>query len=266
MLVTNVKKVIVALLGGTVVIGVSALCAVPPLESFDKPIRKTVVNLARSRTIMPNHPARNKLSCFYYPNFMVKERNDEGVKGTQWVTVMPVINGDAPACRLTHIPTKRFVAKDWWGFEGVKGSLLFLEAADGDDNAGMPFRVLDMKTGNEIFEDSAGGGVGHMKFAHASDGSMSLRYLRRVGGDCSIPKNGMSCWSKFRRHYGLELTTVPKCLGYRHEGEKEWTVGDEGVPPEEINVPSAIDYPVVVELFPRPSIRAVAGPVQCFAE
>jgi hypothetical protein len=129
----------------------------------------------------------------------------------------------------------------------------------------MPFRILDMKTGQKVFEDSARGGR-HLAFAHASDGNMSLRYLRRVGGDCSIPKDGMSCWSQFRRHYGLALVTVPKCMGYRHEGDKEWTVGDEGVPPEEINVPSAIDYPVVVELFPQPSFRAVPGPVQCFPQ
>jgi hypothetical protein len=157
------------------------------------------------------------------------------------------------------------MTKDGWFFEGVKGSLLFLEASEGDENAGMPFRVVDMKTGQKLFEDSARGS-GHLAFAHASDGNTSLRYLRRVGGDCSIPKDGMSCWSQFRRHYGLALATPPKWTGYRKEGEKEWVVGDEGVPPEEINTPSAIDYPVVVELSPRPSIRAVPGPVQCFAE
>ena len=75
MLVTKVKKTIVMLLGATFVMGLSTSGAVPPLESFDKPIRKTVVNLGRSRTIMPNYPARIKLSCFYYPGFMVKERN-----------------------------------------------------------------------------------------------------------------------------------------------------------------------------------------------
>jgi len=74
----------------------------------------------------------------------------------------------------------------------------------------------------------------------------------------------MSCWSKFRKHYGLALAIAPKCTGYRQEGEKEWVVGDEGVPPEEIKTPSAIDYPAAVDLFPRPSIRAVPGEVKCF--
>jgi hypothetical protein len=154
------------------------------------------------------------------------------------------------------------MAKEWWSFEGVKGSLLFLEAADGDDNGGMPFRILDVKTGKKIFEDSAWWN-GHLEFVHTSDGIMALRYLRVVGGDCSIPKDGMGCWSKFRTHYGLALAMVPKCTGYRHEGDKEWVVGDEGVRPDEITTASTIAYPVAVELFPRPSITAVPGPVKC---
>jgi hypothetical protein len=74
----------------------------------------------------------------------------------------------------------------------------------------------------------------------------------------------MSCWSKFGRHYGLALATVPKCMGYRHEGDKEWVVGDEGVPPADIKTPSVIAYRVVADLFPRPSIRAVPGAVKCY--
>jgi hypothetical protein len=155
------------------------------------------------------------------------------------------------------------MAKTWWGFLGVKGSLLFLEAADGDGNAGMPFRVLDMKSGRKIFEDSARGDS-HPKFVPGPDGSESLRYLRRVGGDCSIPKDGMSCWSKFRRHYGLLPSTVPKCVGYRRVGDEQSAVSYDDLPPAEVSSPSVIDYPVTVELFPHPTIRAVPGPVKCF--
>src|SRR5208337_706491 len=253
---TKVKKAVVALLGMTVVLGNSTSASVALTESFDKPVRKTVVNLGRSPYLMPNSPSRIQLSCFYYQDFMVKELNDPGLKGVRWVTVTPVINEDAPACRLAHASTERFMAKEWWSFEGVKGSLLFLEAADGGSNGGMPFRILDLETGKKIFEDSALWN-GHLEFVRTTDETVSLRYLRVVGGDCSIPKDGMSCWSKFRKRYGLAIAAMPKCTGYRHEGEKEWVVGDEGVPPKEINTPSAIAYPVVVELFPRPSIRAV---------
>lgn len=251
-----------ALLVVAIVLGNSAASSVARTESFDIPVRKTIVNLGRSPYLMPNNPAQIQLSCFYYPGFMVKELNNPGLKGVRWVTITPVINEDRPACRLAHASTERFVAKEWWSFEGAKGSLLFLSAADGDNNGGMPFRILDWKSGRKIFEDSVWWS-GHLDFVPTSDGNMSLRYLRVVGGDCSVPKDGMSCWSKFRRHYGLALATVPNCTGYRHEGDKEWVAGDEGVPPEKIDTPSAIAYPVVVELFPRPSIRAVPGPVKC---
>ncbi len=259
---TKVKKAVLAILGVTVALGISTSATVALTESFDKPVRKTVVNLGRSPYLMPNDPARIQLSCFYYQGFMVKELNNPGLKGVRWVTVTSVINEEVPACRLAHASTERIMAKDWWSFEGVKGSLLFLVAADGDSNGGMPFRILDLETGKKIFEDSAWWN-GHLQFVHTTDETESLRYLRVVGGDCSIPKDGMSCWSKFRKRYGLATATVPTCTGYRHEGEKEWAVGDEGVPPEEINTASAIAYPVALELFPRPSIRAVPGPAKC---
>ncbi len=259
---TKVKKAVLAILGVTVALGISTSATVALTESFDKPVRKTVVNLGRSPYLMPNDPARIQLSCFYYQGFMVKELNNPGLKGVRWVTVTSVINEEVPACRLAHASTERIMAKDWWSFEGVKGSLLFLVAADGDSNGGMHFRILDLETGKKIFEDSAWWN-GHLQFVHTTDETESRRYLRVVGGDCSIPKDGMSCWSKFRKRYGLATATVPTCTGYRHEGEKEWAVGDEGVPPEEINTASAIAYPVALELFPRPSIRAVPGPAKC---
>lgn len=262
MLITKVKKAAVVLIATAIVPELPTSGAMPPTESFDKPIRKTVVTLGRS-SLMPNDQIQ--LSCFYYPDFMVKQLNDPGVKGSQWVAITPVNAGDSPACQLAHTSVEQFMTKDGWYFEGVKGAFLFLEDSEGDENAGMPFRILDMKTGQKVFEDSAGGSS-HLAFTQASNGNMSLKYLRRVGGDCSIPKDGVSCWDKFRRHYGLTLARVPKCSGYRREGGKEWVVGDKGVPPEAINVPSAIEYPALVELFPRPSIRAIPGPVRCFAE
>jgi hypothetical protein len=92
---------------------------------------------------------------------------------------------------------------------------------------------------------------------------MSVRYLRVVGEGCSIPKDGTNCWNKFREKFGLSLTTSPKCVGYRREGEKEWMVGDEGVPPAMVETPSTIAYPVIVQLFPRISIKAAPGALKC---
>lgn len=83
---------------------------------------------------------------------------------------------------------------------------------------------------------------------------MSMKYLRVVRGDCSIPKGGETCWKKFRQQFGLVLASAPTCTGY--EGERPIPVADEQ--PE-----SVIAYPVEVELFPRPSIKALSGPVIC---
>jgi hypothetical protein len=147
---------------------------------------------------------------------------------------------------------RAFYAKEWLSFIGVKGSLLFLGAADGS-SGGMPFRILDLKTGKKIFEDSAWWND-HLDFVQTSDGKMSLRYLRVVEGDCSIPKGGSSCWNKFREKFGLPLDTAPKCNGSEEE---------ETIPTSEEPLESAIAYPVAVKLFPRPSIQAVPGPVKC---
>jgi hypothetical protein len=245
--------------------GTSASCAAALGESFDKPVRESVADLGPSPFLMPNSPSHIQLSCSYYPDFMVKELDDPGQKGTRWVTIEPILDGHTPKCHLWHDSTERFLAKEWWSFIGVKGPLLFLEAADGDENQGMPFRILDLKTGKGVFEDSERWD-GHLEFEPNPDGEVSLKYLRVVGGDCSIPKDGMSCWRKFRRHYGLALTNVPNCSGYRQPGKKQWVVGDQGLPPEDVKTASAIAYPVVVELLPQPSIQPVPGPVQCWAE
>ena len=230
-------------------------------ESFDKPVRKTVVELGPP-SLMPSRGGQIQLSCFYYPDFMVKQLVDPSEKGTQWVTIDPVRNGDSPGCRQSHSPMERFIAEDGWFFIGAKGSRVFLEAADGT-SGGMPFRILDQRTGKKIFEDSMWGRA-HFEFLQESGGKLTVRYLRLVEGDCSLAKDEIGCWNKFREKYGLANATVPKCMGYRREGEREWVPGDEGVPPAEITNPSALVYPVLLEFSPRPSIKAAQGTVRCF--
>jgi len=240
-----------ALLVVAVVLGNLALGSLAFAESFDEPLRKSVVDLGRSPYLLPTSPSQIELFCYYYPAFMIKQLNDPGLKGTRWVTIVPILNGHVPACSRSHGSAERFIEKEWWTFIGVKGSLLFLEAADGEDG-GMPFRILDLKTGKKIFEDSVWGD-GHFEFADTFDGEMSLRYLRTVREDCSITWGGTSCWNKFREKWGLPPATAPKCTNF--EGKP--------VPVEEKETPTAVVYPVAVELFPRSSIKAVPGPVKC---
>jgi hypothetical protein len=246
----------VALLSAVVVLEIlsSGTCAFA--ESFDKPLRETTVDLGPSPYLMP-HSRPIQLYCAYYPTFMVKQLNDPGVKGTLWVTITAIRNGQLPICRQSHDSTERFLAKTWWTFTGVKGSLLFLEAADGD-NGGMPFRILNWKSGRKIFEDSVfSGNQGDFgyEFERGDDGMISLRYLRVVSGDCSIPKDGTRCWNELRQKFGLPPEAAPECMG--NEGEQP-------VPSREVPIPSAIVYPVVLKLSPQPSMKALPGPVKCW--
>ena len=262
---TRVNLVRVTLLFVTSVSMNLALSGVAHAESFDKPIRETTVDLGPTPYMLPSSGARIKLFCSYYPTFMVKQLNDEGQKGTQEVTIVHIRKGIVPSCRRSHAFGQRVIDKDGRFFIGVKNQLLFLEDPDGD-NGGMYFHVVDWKNGKELFRDSALlGRTGiNVKFVDTSEGEFSLSYRRVVAGDCSIAKDGMSCWNKFKEKLGLQSTEVPTCTGYRTETEKERVVGDPGVPPEELDTPSVIVYPVAVELFPTPSVKAAPGLVNCW--
>jgi hypothetical protein len=62
----------------TAMLGNSTSASVGLTESFDKPVRKATVNLGRSPYLMRNDPRPIQLSCFYYPDFIVKELDNPG--------------------------------------------------------------------------------------------------------------------------------------------------------------------------------------------
>lgn len=240
-------------------------------ETFDKPVRKMVLDLgpSPSQRLLPRSHFRLTLSCFYYPAFMVKELDDEGLKGSMWVTISHLHGGLSPACRQTHDPAEQFLSKDGWWFMGSKGSYLFLEPADGLNGA-MLFRVVELQTGRKIFRDTvlvweSGREISPFEFVRGADGSTEFTYKRSVETNCSIPKDGLSCWNKVRTQFGIQTPVVPKCTGYVEAGKKKWVVGDEGVPPDDVDSPSVIAYPVKVELLPRPIRKVASGPVSCTA-
>lgn len=74
--------------------------------------------------------------------------------------------------------------------------------------------------------------------------------MRVLVGTCSVPKNGTSCWKKFKEQPGLNAAPMPKCSDYKGV--------DAGVSP------SVIAYPVEVLLFPKPIIKALANPQRCW--
>lgn len=188
---------------------------------------------------------------------------DEGQKGAEWQAIVRIKDGIAPACRQPDKPEQRTIKSEEWGgyFKGVKENLVFFDAADGA-HGGIPFAVYDSGTGKKIFEDSAyesRGSRGHKKvvdapfnrlrFSKTSDGRLSLRYLRVVEADCDLYTEKTSCWQKVKTQFSLNNTQAPTCSDYKGK-PTHW--------------PSAIVYRVEVFLYPQPSTKPLAGPVECW--
>lgn len=229
--------------------------------SFDTPLKKDVIDFGPSPYYLnPQNAPRIKLSCFYFPGFMVKEY-DEGQKGAEWLAIVPAGKGGAAlSCTRSHAPDEMII--EWWGyFKAAKTNLVFFNAADGQDG-GMPFGVFDSRTGKKIFEDVAydSGFVNtrvevspfnSIRVNRAPDGSISLKYLRVEAFDCDLhlPTERSTCWEKIRMQAGLKTRQIPACSGYERIHSQYW---------------SAVAYPVEVFLLPRPARRNIAGPVRCW--
>jgi hypothetical protein len=138
------RLVSILLLGLSVIAFASAALA----DSLDVPLQKKVVDFGLSENNLPGRQSlRVKLYCFFYPNFMIKEYDNEGEKGAKWVAIVPIQKGTAPSCARTHASGERiFKWPEWTGyFKGVKGNLVFLNDPDGTDGA-IPFTIYDFRT------------------------------------------------------------------------------------------------------------------------
>jgi hypothetical protein len=223
-------------------------------EGFDKPLKKTVVDLGPSPFYMASRHVRNKLTCYYYSTFTIKEY-DQGEKGAEWLSIVP--SGQAACTRSHREDEKVYVYPEWSGyFRGVKGTVVFFDAPDGTDG-GMPFAVFDVRTGRKLFEDSSlldyYQKTLHIKNTfHVTSGADQiprLAYLRVVRAGCDLKAEQANCWNKVRTEFGLTQTEIPVCSRY------EQAVGRSE---------SAIVYPVSVLLTDSPQIKAVDGPVFCW--
>jgi hypothetical protein len=248
----------ILLLGLTVMAFASTAFA----DSFDVPLKKKVVDFGLSGNNPPGgHSMRVKLFCFFYPSFVVKEYNNEGEKGAQWVAIVPIQEGTAPTCARSHVTGERiFKWPEWSGyFNGVKGNLVFLNADDGS-NGGMPFIVYDFKSGKKIFEDSAydssmwtkkvtSSPFNHLIFSGDHDNNLTMTYLRVVEADCDLHSEKTACWEKVKKKLELKDAQMPVCTGYENISSR---------------YASAVAYPVQVLLIPRPVTKTIAGPVKCW--
>jgi len=218
---------------------------------FDKPLRKTVVDFGPSPFYRATQHVRNKLTCYYYSAFTVKEY-DQGEKGAEWLSIVPSAQA---ACARRHEEHEKVYTTEWSGyFRGVKGTVVFFDASDGE-NGGMPFAAFDSGTGRKLFEDSSLPDY-YQKTLHLknvfrvtseADQNPRLTYLRVARAGCNLKAEQWECWNKVRAQFGITQTDIPICSRYE---QADWE--------------SAIVYPVSVVLTDSPQIKAVDGPVFCW--
>ena len=217
-------------------------------ESFDAPLRKTVVDLGVSPYAAGDHPAHGELACYFFRSFMVKVL-DLKQKGAEWIAIAPDADSGSLRCVREHGKGEK-VIEHWFGyFAGVKGNLIFLNGDDGYQG-GYPFGVFDSATGKRLFGDSRELAEKEFHFAHDGNG-LVVRYRRVFVAECSIPGKKEACWEEIERKAGLASQPMPACTGYGGQtGEAD---------------PSVVSFPVEVMLLPEIRRRQVAGPVKCWA-
>lgn len=224
-------------------------------DSFDPPLKKQVLDFGPSPFVSGY---RIKLSCFFYPSFVVKQF-DEGEKGAEWLAIAPVEKGIQP-CANSHSANEKVIdPKEWSGyFKGGKGNLVFFDADDGTDG-GLPFAIYDAGTGKKIFEDSAYDASMWSKKPAASPfnwlrglaggAQFHLQYLRVAEAGCDLHLHRASCWRQVEKKFGLKPAPAPVCSGYERITTR---------------YESSVAYPVEVWLFPQPATKTIGGPVKCW--
>ena len=233
-------------------------------STFDTPIETQVVDFGLSSANPPGgQNMRIKLSCFIYANFMVKEYNDEGMKGAEWLSIASITGQTPPACSQEHGQGEKVFGKggEWTGYYwGAKGNYVFFSADDGWDG-GIPFAVYNFKTGKKVFEDSSyeGGNwnpkpepspFNTLRVTTAEGHPLTLIYLRVVEAKCDLHLwEKEACWGRVRRKLGIKDARMPTCINY----EKI-----------DIRYDSAVAYAVKVLLSKPPVVRTIAGPVKCW--
>jgi hypothetical protein len=238
----------VSLFAAAVISAIAFLSSAVNAEPFDKPLRVKVVDFGHSPELMPSDNKHIHLTCAYYPNFMMKELNDPGNEGALWIGISPSQSGHTPPCIKGQGPGEREFKNFYGYFGGVKRNLVVLYDPDGTDG-GLRFHIFDSKTMVMVFEDSASLDTNaDLDFVPAKGSQITLRYMRVLSVDCSVPKQGIACWDKFRQKAGLQAAPMPNC---NYKGQ-------------DVSDTSTIAYPVETSLFPKPFTKAVANPVKCY--
>jgi hypothetical protein len=223
--------------------------------SFDAPIKKITVDIAPSPR---NYNRRGILDCYYYPHLLVKEHALDQEKGAQ--LSMLRARGELPACKLSREPGEREI--EGGGFlKGVKDNLVFVDADDAFNGA-LGFEVYDSVTGKQLFSDwsydeSTPGRLFSRVRVFSTKAGYVLKYVSVAQADCDLHRDGRACWEKIKAKLHLKGDVMPACTGYEHIAEMEKAFQTD-------HFESMVAYPVEVTLSPHPSVKTVAGPVECW--
>lgn len=241
-------------------------------DTFDKPVRKQRVELGKAANPLSD---RHRVTCYFFPNFMVKEV-DMGEVGAERLGIVPVKPQSTGKCVRARGKDEIVIPAEQWSgyFMGVKKDYVFLS---GEDlwNSSSPFAIFDSRTGKKLFEDSAK----KISFVTRPDQTIAMRYLRVVTDDCFILKDA-ACWQRMAAKYGLDAATVPDCRKGYDASAEEMAKGRctaQRAPlaaclkkerplamKQALDSPSVISYPVEVELGAMPSAKPTGVAVGCW--
>jgi len=232
-----------------------------PEDSFDVPLRKLTVDLGRS-PYFPQDNIRNTLSCFYFPDLMIKQY-DQGEVGSEWLAIHR-FRGQPPECSMSHDPGERVIKASEWGgyFRGRKGSLVFFDGGECQQGA-CQFGVYELTTGKWIFQDDEAyipekePPWDRMRVL-STEAGVVIRYLRVSYAECDLHAEGTACREQVKAKFHIKSDMMPHCQGYEPEALAHYAM-DPNAPVE-----SMIAYSVEVVLSASPVVQSVPGPMRCW--
>jgi hypothetical protein len=254
------------------ILGLFLLASLSWGQTFDKPVRKQRVDLRRTPNQLTD---RARVTCYFFPNFMVKEV-DMGEVGAERLGILPVTPQSTGKCVRARGKEEIVIPAEQWSgyFMGVKKDYIFLSGSD-LWNSSSPFAIFDSRTGKKLFEDSAK----EISFVTKPDQAMAMHYLRVVSDDCFILKDA-ACWQRMAAKYGLNNAAAPDCRkGYEASAESmaKGRCAAQRAPlaacmkkerplalKQALDSPSVISYPVEVELGATPTAKPTGAAVGCW--
>ncbi|MGC9967632.1 MAG: hypothetical protein ABSE08_19730 [Syntrophobacteraceae bacterium] len=160
-----------------------------------------------------NPQAKRDVSCFTYPNFVVKQV-DFGEVDADRLSIIPAASGKTTPCRQAKERNEYVIPSESWSghFGGVKSDYAFFDASDGT-NGGLGFMVFRVSDRKKLFEDSAEKGFESIEI---KDGTLKLRYQRVFTSGCSVVTGGPACRDIIAKQAGVAGESLSSCAnGYQ---------------------------------------------------